>query len=182
MSDTRGDDPEKKKHFDISLVQIRPRLMAYAKKLTRGDEDEAENLVQDTLLKAYKARSRFVLGTNLWAWTTTIMTHTRATKMTSAGQRRTVRGEVADAAIEGASTLANQESALTLKETAEYLDRLAPKLRNVLELVAIKGFSYDEAAAELNIPVGTIKSSLSRARERIIKMRDEGPRRAPKEQ
>ncbi len=148
------------------LTKTLPMLRAYARSLSRNRHD-ADDLVQDTILKAWSHREQFTIGTNLQAWLMTILRNTFYTA------RRRKTWEVEDVDGEYAASVmieGNQEWHLSLKELDKALDRLSPEQREVVALVAGAGLSYEEASEICGCPVGTIKSRLARARSHLSDM------------
>lgn len=140
-----------------------PALRAYAYSLTRNPWD-ADDLVQETLLKALANVSRFEIGSSLKAWLFSIMRNTFRNTLKRRG-RETLR-DAAAIALEVAIT-GGQEAGLLLLETAQALDKMAPEHQEVIILVGALGLSHEDAAAVAGCPVGTIKSRLSRARQQL---------------
>ena len=149
--------------FEGALIQLVPPLRAYARAVTRSREN-ADDLVQDTLLRALRSRHTFVPGTNLKAWTFTIL---RNQFITSARRKRPEQGF---APTEGAeiSMPASQEDTIALNDFHRILLQLPERQREALLLVGAEGFSYEEAAAVAGSTVGTMKSRVSRARAFLL--------------
>jgi RNA polymerase sigma-70 factor (ECF subfamily) len=152
------------------LVAAIPRLRSYARALTR-DSARADDLVQDTLARAWEKRSLWKSGTDLRAWLFTMMHNVYVNKL--AFVRREARNVSLDA--EGNATLeaaghGNQFSRVQLREVLQQVERLPAEQREVLLLVVLEELRYDEVAAVLAIPVGTVMSRLSRAREKLRRM------------
>lgn len=152
--------------FESELCALRPRLMSFARHLTKS-HDRAEDLVQITMMRAIIHKSKFEPGTNLAAWTTTIMRNEFYTAL-----RKTHR-EVPD--VEGyfANTLIqipNQVSAMEHKEFQEVFKVLPEAQREAIELIGIQGYDYDTAGEMLGVPAGTVKSRVSRGRSMLIEM------------
>jgi RNA polymerase sigma-70 factor, ECF subfamily len=136
-------------------------LRRYARSLTRNDVD-AEDLVHDTLLRAYERRSTFKTGRNLRTWLMSIL-HNRFIDGTRG--RRSEAARIAGAAgLVEAQEPAGQDHAVRLAEVRRMFLSLPEEQRAALHLVAIEGFSYEEAALTLGIPLGTLMSRLGRAR------------------
>jgi len=137
-------------------------LRRYARALLRGRGD-ADDLVQDTLTRALTQAARFTPGTNLRAWLFTIMhnLHVNQVKQ-SAGRPLEVPVEDVEARL---SEPARQEGRVELREMARLLETLPEEQRQVLLLVGLEGLRYEEAAQVLKVPIGTVMSRLSRARE-----------------
>jgi RNA polymerase sigma-70 factor (ECF subfamily) len=138
-----------------------PNLRAFAMSLC-GVADQADDLVQETLVKAWRHRDRFQEGTNLRAWLFTILRNTYIS------ERRQVRRflEVHEAA--DVATAAPQEGHVALKEVRAALDLLPSEQREAIILVGAAGMSYEEAADICQCAVGTVKSRVNRARARLI--------------
>jgi RNA polymerase sigma-70 factor (ECF subfamily) len=151
--------------FKDDLIALVPRLRRYALSLT-FDGAEADDLVQFTLLKAWEHRERYEPGTRLVAWLFTIL------RNGFINGRRKRRLEIADPDGLHAATVsepAAQDHALGLKEVQAAIDRLEPAYREALLLVAIDGLPYEAAAAVIGCPAGTVKSRVSRARDRLLR-------------
>jgi RNA polymerase sigma-70 factor, ECF subfamily len=149
--------------FAADLVEVLPDLRRYALSLTRN-ATETDDLVQYTLLKAWEHRTGFQPGTRLKAWLFTILRNGYL------NGRLKCRREVPDpdgAYAAGLSSLANQEHRLDVQDLQEALDRLEPAQREALLLIAVEDLSYEAAAARIGCPPGTVKSRVSRARDRL---------------
>jgi RNA polymerase sigma-70 factor (ECF subfamily) len=146
----------------IPFEECMPRLRAYARSLTR-ESDAADDLVQDTLLRAWSAREQFTAGTNFNAWMLTILRHRFL------DQRRSHRSgmplnEASDVEL---TARPPQDMAIQFDEMARAFWRLAPHYREILILVGAKGLDYAEAAKTIGCAVGTVRSRLSRARSAL---------------
>ncbi|MDN3564484.1 RNA polymerase sigma factor [Paeniroseomonas aquatica] len=139
-----------------------PRLRRFARVLTRGG-DQADDLVQETLLRAIAAQAQFEPGTNLRAWLFTILRHARA-----AAARRAARSPILEAeTLPEAAVSGGQEERQAMRDVANAFRQLASIHREALWLVVVEGLDYSEAARILNVPPGTLRSRLSRAREAL---------------
>jgi len=141
-------------------------LRAFAVSLC-GDKERADDLVQETLFKAWNHLDSFKEGTNLKAWLFTILRNTYFS------ERRKRKREVEDADGSYAARLAThpeQHGHMDLQDFRAVLVRLPDDQREALVLVGAAGFSYEEAAEICNCAVGTIKSRVNRARNRIAEM------------
>jgi RNA polymerase sigma-70 factor (ECF subfamily) len=154
-----------------------PRLRRYARALTRAT-DGADDLVQDTLLRALTKGHLWQPGTDLRAWLFTIM-HNQYVN--------TVRREVHTAAtvdIEQVSSMlvatTDPTSSWQLRELDRALARLPDEQREVILLIGLEGMAYETAAQILGVPVGTIRSRLSRGRQTLRQLmgRQEEPKPA----
>jgi RNA polymerase sigma-70 factor (ECF subfamily) len=145
------------------LVEALPMLRAFARSLS-GNRDRADDLVQETVMRALANRDKFQEGTNLHAWLVTILRN----QYYSEGRK--LRREVEDA--EGAhaarlADLASQQSHLELDDFLRAMQLLPDEQREALVLIGASGFSYEEAAEICQVRVGTVKSRVSRARARL---------------
>ena len=139
-----------------------PRLRRYARALV-GDRAAADDLVQDTLERAWSRVAQWRQGSDLRAWLFSIMHNLRVDQLRRPGLK-TLPMEDEDFAVPARAT---QSDRLELNDLESALARLPEEQRAVLLLVAIEEMRYDEVAATLGIPVGTVMSRLSRGRERL---------------
>lgn len=147
------------------LAEI-PSLRAFAISLS-GNGDKADDLVQETLMKAWAAHASFAEGSNLRAWLFTIMRNTYFS------QYRKARREVQDTDGEAAARLVShpeQQGHLDLADFHTALEQLSPDQREALILIGASGFSYEEAAEICGCAVGTVKSRVNRARQRLMQL------------
>jgi RNA polymerase sigma-70 factor (ECF subfamily) len=149
--------------FKADLLAAVPRLRAFAISLS-GHRDRADDLVQETLLKAWEHASSFREGTNLSAWLFTILRNAFITEL------RKRRREVDDSAGQYAAQLhspPNQPGHMDLLDFRSGLQKLAVEQREALILVGASGMTYEEAAEICGCAVGTVKSRVHRARVRL---------------
>ena len=149
-------DPE----FKDQLAAVIPHLRAFGRSLS-GSRDLADDLVQETLLKAWAARKRFQAGTNMRAWTFIILRNLFLSQM----RRARFKGEWDD--ITAAKILAapaSQDRHIELGDMQRALMHLPQPQREALILVGAGGFAYEEAADICGCAVGTIKSRVARGR------------------
>ena len=147
----------------IDLVSAIPSLRAFALSLC-GNADKADDLVQETLVRACGNLSSFTEGTNLKAWLITILRNAYYSEYVKR------RREVADPEGLIAGELISppaQNAHMDLLDFRVALQQLPPNQREALILIGASGFSYEEAAAICNCAPGTMKSRLNRARERL---------------
>jgi RNA polymerase sigma-70 factor (ECF subfamily) len=146
-----------------------PRLRRYARALTRN-RDRADDLVQDTLSRALIKEEFWQPGTNLRAWLFTIMHHQNVNNV-----RRDIR-ESAMVDIDRISTTLPATTDPSASRKLVELDRALAQLpldqRQVILLVGLEGMSYEETAGILGIPVGTVRSRLSRGRQALRELLD----------
>lgn len=148
------------------LVDHLPALRAFALSLTR-DGSSADDLVQDTIVKAWTHIDKFQAGTNLRAWLFTIL------RNTFYSARRKVRREVSDTdGIYAAqqTTRPEHDGRLALSDFRTAFDKLPDEQREALILVGASGFSYEEAASMTGVAVGTVKSRANRGRRRLAEL------------
>ena len=149
-----------------ALLAAVPSLRAFAISLT-GHYDRADDLVQDTLVRALANIDRFEPGTNLNAWLFTILRNL----FYSVHRKRRREVEDPDGAYAGRLRAAPEQTAkLEFKDFQAALNRLTSDQREVLVLVGAEGFSYEEAARICGVAVGTIKSRVNRARSRLSQL------------
>ena len=145
------------------LVHHLPHLRAVARGLT-GHRDRADDLVNDTILKALSAEAQFRPGTHLRAWLMTILRNHYINGLRRTKIELETIGEIPESAM---SAGPNQESVVEYNEVASALMRMSPEHREILVLVSAAGLSYEEAADVCGCAVGTIKSRLNRARREL---------------
>lgn len=162
-----------KARFDV-IAQLGP-LRRYARSLTR-DGAEAEDLVQDALLRAYERRSGFRHGGNLRAWLLAIL-HSRFIDRMRARRSEAARIDKA-ADLAPSAFAAPQEHVVRLAQVRSAFLALPEEQRAALHLVAIEGLSYQEAADALAVPIGTLMSRIARARAALRAMEDDVPQRS----
>jgi RNA polymerase sigma-70 factor, ECF subfamily len=149
-----------------SLLEAIPHLRAFAISLT-GNGDQADDLVQETIVRGLSNLDKFEAGTNLQAWLFTILRNQFYTL------KRRKRREVADpdGMMAGSlSTLPEQHGSLDLRDLAMALAQLPPEQREVLLLAGAEGLKYEEIAQICGAKIGTIKSRMNRARARLAEL------------
>ena len=165
--------------FEEDALQYAPQLYSAALRMTRNPSD-AEDIVQETLLKAYRAYDTFQAGTNLRAWLFRILTNTYINRY-----RKQIRrpsevdlGEIEDlylyrriggleAAMAGRSAEEELLDRFTDSEVKEALESLPENFRLAVLLADVEGFSYKEIAEIMDIPIGTVMSRLHRGRKAL---------------
>jgi RNA polymerase sigma factor (sigma-70 family) len=156
--------------FKTQLAQVIPHLRAFGRSLS-GNRDLADDLVQETLLKAWAARQRFQAGTNMRAWTFIILRNLFLSQM----RRARFKGEWDE--ITAAKLLAapaSQDRHVELGDMQRALLHLPQPQREALILVGAGGFAYEEAAEICGCAVGTIKSRVARGRVALEALLSEG--------
>lgn len=156
--------------FKREMLGVVPHLRAFARGLC-GRADVADDLVQETLLKAWAAQERFEPGTSMRAWTFVILRNVYLSEL----RRNRFRGDFDENVAERILVApAGQESPLHLADLNRALMTLPPERREALLLVGAGGFSYEEAAEICECAVGTIKSRVGRARAALAQMIEGG--------
>jgi RNA polymerase sigma-70 factor (ECF subfamily) len=157
------------------LVAALPRLRRYARVLT-GDVNRADDLVQDTLARAWEKRRLWRAGSDLRAWLFTIM-HNVHINQWAARQREAAESSID--AMTGTATgwdipvRATQADRVELFEVLGHIGRLPRDQREVLLLAAVEEMQYQEVALVVGVPVGTVMSRLNRAREKLRRVTGE---------
>jgi RNA polymerase sigma-70 factor (ECF subfamily) len=154
--------------FKVDLCNLVPFMRAFARSLTR-DRESADDLVQDTLLKAWNARVSFEPGTNLKSWVFMILRNQFYSDRRRAWRQVAWDQEAAEQ-IPGSTN--EQLWNADLSDTAAALSQLVDEQREALILVAAAGFSYEQAAAICGCAVGTVKSRVARARKALVAILD----------
>ena len=148
------------------MAREMPGLMRYAFSLTR-DASRAEDVLQEALMRAWRNRHSFEAGTNIAGWLTMIVRNTFYTFL------RKRSHEVEDPDDTQAAMLSvapAQEDGLHLQDVQGALGHLTPEQRETLVLVVLNNLSYEEAAVAMGCKIGTVKSRLFRARERLAEI------------
>lgn len=150
--------------FKSDLLDLIPFLRAFARSLC-GNQETADDLAQETLVKAWQARAMFAPGTNLKAWLFTILRNQFYSDRRRAWRQAPWDQDAAER-IPGSS--AEQTWAAELSDTTRALSQLSDEQREALILVGAGGFSYEDAAAICHCAVGTVKSRVARARKTLL--------------
>ncbi|MCK6419191.1 MAG: sigma-70 family RNA polymerase sigma factor [Alphaproteobacteria bacterium] len=150
------------------IQQIKP-LKKFALRLTHNSSD-AEDLVQSTILRAMEKRHLFQEGTDLFRWMSKVMFN-----IFVSGYRRKTKFETQydpDSYIQKQSVEPSQDVKVDLMQVQDAMNRISHDHREILVMVCVKGMQYTEVSEMLKIPVGTVRSRLSRAREALQVMLD----------
>jgi RNA polymerase sigma-70 factor, ECF subfamily len=160
----------------VALARLLPELRAFARLLAGGSRAEADDLVQEALVRMLRAIHGFqpAAGTDpsasLRSWAFAVL---RNTFYESHRRRRREAARIAAAGPPEESRPPSQEHAAGMQDLARALAGLSPSLREALVLVGAQGLSYEEAAAVCNVPVGTIKARVSRGRKLLAAALDD---------
>jgi RNA polymerase sigma-70 factor (ECF subfamily) len=156
--------------FRRELVALIPHLRAFARSLT-GEPTSADDLAQDTMMKAWDARGSFEMGTNMKAWTFMILRNQFYSEKRRSWRQSQLDQEAAERTL---MAIDDPASPVALNELRQGLAMLPSEQREALVLVGAGGFSYEEAAAICDCAVGTVKSRVSRARRALQGILDSG--------
>lgn len=146
---------------DAQVVAYIPRLRRYARALL-GDRSAADDLVQDTLERALNKFHLWKRGTDLRAWLFTVMHNIHVNQVRGRREHLGLEGDALELQVR-----ATHDVSLEARDLERMLQRLPVEQREVLLLVVLEELTYEETAAALGIPIGTVMSRLSRARERL---------------
>lgn len=148
------------------LIEHLGAMRAFAMSLTRNSAT-ADDLVQDTLVKAWTNIEKFEPGTNMRAWLFTILRNT----FYSLRRKRKREVEDGDGALSGMlAQKPDHDGRLQMRDFQTAFAQLPDEQREALVLVGAGGFSYEEAAETCGVAVGTIKSRVNRARKRLAEL------------
>jgi RNA polymerase sigma-70 factor (ECF subfamily) len=149
--------------FTVRVSELIPRLRRYARALT-GERTAADDLVQDTLERAWTKLHLWRTGSDLRAWLFTIMHNVHVNQVRSRAATATLP---LDEDMPDTPARATQADMLEVRDIDSALRRLPVEQREVLLLIALEHMSYQETADTMGIPIGTVMSRLARARDRL---------------
>jgi RNA polymerase sigma-70 factor (ECF subfamily) len=141
-----------------------PNLRKFAMRLTKNVSD-AEDLLQSTVLRALEKHGYFQEGTNLFSWSSKIMFNIFVSQYRHKKKFETQHDPAPY--LDEIVTASSQEACTDLATVQRTMETLSREHREILLLVCIQGLRYEEVAEQLNIPVGTVRSRLSRARQQL---------------
>lgn len=150
--------------FKAQLVSLIPSLRAFARSLC-GNPDMADDLAQEAMTRAWKARASFTMGTNFRAWMFMILRNIFYTTVRKNSRTVSWDPEVAERVLVEPAT---QHVGIELNDVQKALNKLPPVQREMLMLVAAEGVSYEEAAEIAGCAIGTVKSRVARARAALV--------------
>lgn len=149
--------------FKRELLAALPSLRAFAISLT-GNADRADDLVQESIMKAWGNQAKFEAGTNMKAWLFTILRNGFYSHMRKWGREL----QDSDGALtERLSSHPEQQGVLDMQDFKKALGLLPDDQREAIILIGASGFSYEEAAEVCGCAIGTVKSRVNRARSRL---------------
>lgn len=155
--------------FDSGLIALLPRLRRFAHALARSPTD-ADDLCQAAVERALKARAQWQPGTRLDSWMYRIMRNIWIDEVRARGRRDEVAAPETLASIVGEDGGATADTCLALTDLDRAMNSLPAEQREAIALVLVEGLAYKEAAAVLEVPIGTLTSRLSRGREALLTM------------
>lgn len=162
----RGKELDPDQTFKRDLLNALPHLRAFARGLS-GRSDLADDLVQETAIKAWSARARFTPGTNFRAWTFAILRNHYLSELRRSRYQSDYDSEAAERLL---VIEAEQEEGIHLSDMEAALQKISADRREALLLVGAGGFTYEEAAAISGCAVGTMKSRVARARAELARL------------
>ncbi|MBA4337399.1 MAG: RNA polymerase subunit sigma-70 [Hyphomonas sp.] len=154
--------------FKAALLEMVPHLRAFARSLS-NDAVAADDLVQDTMLRAWKSRDSFTPTTSFRAWTFTILRNVFYSEKRRSWRSTELSPEMAERTLVASD---DPSKGMELVELRNALDHLPDDQREAIILVGAGGMAYEEAAQIIGCAVGTIKSRVSRARKALGEMLD----------
>jgi RNA polymerase sigma-70 factor (ECF subfamily) len=146
--------------FERELVSNVPRFRRYARSLMRNSQD-ADDLLQQAFLQAWKARKSFIVGSNMGAWLSRIVRNAFIDQKRAAHMDLNVDDCAGHLAL---SRSPPQEAVWALHDLERALDQLPSSQREAVLLIGLEGLSYEAAAEQAHVPVGTIRSRVGRGR------------------
>ena len=172
------DSKTRQEQFEAQAIPYTAYLYAIALNKTKGNYFDAEDLVQETFIKAFKSWHQFQQGTELKNWLSTILKNTFINKYNKKKKDKAQDGldeledyQLGDAESVGASTELSAEAAalqkMTSGEVTAAMSQLAPEFRRVVFAAIVQEKSYAEIAAEEEIPIGTVMSRLHRGKAKL---------------
>jgi len=154
--------------FQRELIALIPQLRAFSRLLCRR-KPIAEDLAQEALAKAWRARDRFEPGTNMKAWLFTILRNAFYTQVRRGWRETSWDAEKGEAIPTPGG---EQEWSMDLSDTARALNGLPDKQREAILLVGVAGLTYDDAGRVCHTPAGTMKSRVARGRTCLVNILD----------
>lgn len=157
--------------FTAEIAKLDNLLFSFALRLTRSQQD-AQDLMQETAMRAYRHREKFTMGTNFKSWVSTIMRNTYINRYRKMKSRKHVNQPIENFtfALESSSAIPNKgEHDMRLDELKEMLGQIGDLYR-IPFLMFYQGYEYKEIASHLEIPIGTVKSRIFLARQKMKTM------------
>lgn len=158
-----GENMNEDEDFKAALIALIPHMRAFAHSLC-NNATQAEDLAQDAMVKAWASRSSFTMGTNMKAWTFMILRNQFYSEKRRSWRTTELDPETAERTL---VAVTNPTAGLELDELRRALAMLPDDQREALILIGAGGLSYEEASQICGVAVGTVKSRVSRARDRL---------------
>jgi RNA polymerase sigma factor (sigma-70 family) len=158
----------------IQLLSCLPRLRRYARALM-GSKMEADDLVQDTVERGWSRLASWRRGSDMRVWLFSIMHNLHVDQL----RQPAISTEVLDDDTPMPQVNASQANRLEIRDMESALQQLSAEQREVVLLVGLEEMTYDEVAASLGIPLGTVMSRLSRGREKLRVLMEGGALASP---
>jgi len=157
--------------FNHNLAQIQNLLFAFAMKLTNNNREDANDLYQETVMRAFASKDRFEEGTNFKAWSTTIMRNCFINEYRKRRTRNQIEQPLEDNNEVAVRQAVRNDSGtiIMMKELRIMLDTMDEAHRVPFEMF-FNGFEYQEISEQLNLPMGTVKSRIFFARKKMKDM------------
>ncbi|MFN4185021.1 MAG: sigma-70 family RNA polymerase sigma factor [Hyphomonas sp.] len=152
--------------FKAALMEVTPHLRAFARSLC-GDPSQADDLVQDALLKAWNARDSYTENTSFKAWTFTILRNSFYSEKRRSWRSTSLEPGVAESTLVASD---DPDKGIELVALRNALEHLPQDQREAIILIGAGGMAYEEAAEIVGCAVGTIKSRVSRARKALAEL------------
>ncbi|OAV46201.1 sigma-70 family RNA polymerase sigma factor [Lewinella sp. 4G2] len=157
--------------FTNEVSKLNNLLFSFALRLTRSQQD-AQDLMQETKLRAYRHRNKFTVGTNFKSWVSTIMRNTYINQYRKAKSRRHVNQPIENFtyALEGKTAVTNDgEQDVRMMELSKMMDSIG-EIYRIPFMMFYRGYEYQEIADHMGIPIGTVKSRIFLARRKMKAM------------
>ena len=151
--------------FEATIKQHAPQLLNHALKFTK-DEDDAKDLLQETLIKGVRFCDKFDEGTNLRGWLFVIMRNTYINDFNKKNRKSeliTVEEDISSAQLLKSSTRNSGESTFAMEDIEKAMASIKAEYRVPFQRY-FEGYKYEEIAEELNLPIGTVKTHIHQAR------------------
>lgn len=158
--------PESSRTLEVELIALLPNMRAFARSLC-GNTAQADDLVQEALVKAWKSQASFAPGSNLKAWIFTIL---RNAFISECRKRSREVQEQGDTFAGQLKVNGEQSGHMDMLDLAKALNKLPVDQKEAVLLISAEGFSYEEAALMCGCAVGTMKSRVNRARAKLAEL------------
>lgn len=152
--------------LEADLVALLPNMRAFARSLC-GNTAQADDLVQEALVKAWKSQASFAPGSNLKAWIFTILRNAFISECRKRSREVQEQGDTFSAQLK---VNGEQSGHMDMLDLAKALDKLPVDQKEAVLLISAEGFSYEEAALMCGCAVGTMKSRVNRARAKLAEL------------